>query len=404
MMNSQIKPIRTAADHQAALRRINSLMDAQANTPEADELEVLATLVELYESEHFPMDLPTPADAIKFRMEQAGWSARDLIPLIGSRSKVSEVLSGKRSLTLQSIRALHEQWGIPADVLLQKSGASLPESSEDMDWSRFPVKEMAKLGWFGEGVTDTADRAEELMQDLIDRASSGKDLPLTLYRKNDTSRQNAKTSPYALQAWCYQLLAEANKRKLPQTYQPGVITPEVARQLAGLSLFPTGPRLTQDFLGRYGIHLVYLPHLSRTHLDGVALLLPDGTPVIGVTLRYDRLDNFWFCLCHELAHIVLHLQPGTEEGFIDDLSLVRSDEDAREVEADHWAQQILIPDQAWEESEILQNPTSNSVTFLSHKLGVHPAIVAGRIRKELNNYRLLNHFVGQGEVRKIFTS
>jgi HTH-type transcriptional regulator / antitoxin HigA len=403
MMNSQIKPIRTPADHKAALRRINSLMDAQANTPEADELEVLATLVELYEEKHFPMDLPTPVEAIKFRMDQAGLSARDLVPFIGSRSKVSEVLSGKRPLTLQMIRALHEGLGIPAEVLLHSPGATLPEIPEDMDWSRFPLKEMIKRGWI-EKKTNILEQTEEVIRDLIDRAGGMNALSLTLFRKNDSSRCNAKTNPYALQAWCYQLLAEARQRKLPATYQPRSITPDIVRQLVGLSLFPTGPKLAQDFLGRYGIHVIYLPHLPRTHLDGAALLLPDGTPVIGLTLRYDRLDNFWFCLCHELAHIVLHLQPGSGDGFIDDLNLKRNEEDIREVEADEWAQRTLIPEDDWKKSGILENPTSNNVTFFAHQVGIHPAIVAGRIRKETNNYRLLNHFVGNGDVRRIFDS
>ena len=126
-MNSQIKPIRTETDYKAALRRINSLMKAAANTPEADELEVLATLVELYEEKHFPMDLPSPIEAIKFRMEQAGLSVQDLVPFIGSQSQVAEVLSGKLPLTLQMIRALHEQLGIPSEVLLHQPGVSLPK-------------------------------------------------------------------------------------------------------------------------------------------------------------------------------------------------------------------------------------------------------------------------------------
>jgi HTH-type transcriptional regulator / antitoxin HigA len=401
MMNLQIKPIRTEEDYKATLRRINLLMKAEANTPEADELEVLATLVEVYEDKHFPMSPPNPIEAIKFRMEQAGLSARDLVPFIGSRSKVSEVLSGKRPLTLQMIRSLHKNLGISAEVLLHQSGATLPETPDDMDWSKFPLKEMANLGWI-EKSSGLVEKAEEIMRDLINRAGGLDALSPALYRKNDNSRCNSKTNPYALQAWCYQLLVEADKVKLSESYKPGVITPETARQLVNLSLFSTGPKLAQDFLGRHGIHVIYLPHLPRTHLDGAALLLPNGTPVIGLTIRYDRLDNFWFCLCHELAHIVLHLHPGSKNGFIDDLNLKRNEEDFQEIEADEWAKNVLIPTPEWEENKILEAPTSSNVTFLSHKLQIHPAIVAGRIRKELNNYRLLNHFVGNGEVRKIF--
>jgi HTH-type transcriptional regulator / antitoxin HigA len=119
-MNSiVIKPIKTKANYDAALEKIASLMDAKAGTPEANELEVLTTLVESYEAKHYPISLPNPIAAISFRMEQANLSQDDLIPYIGSRSKVSEVLSGKRSLTLQMMRSLHQNLGIPAEVLLQ---------------------------------------------------------------------------------------------------------------------------------------------------------------------------------------------------------------------------------------------------------------------------------------------
>lgn len=116
---ANITPIRTDADHKAALARIDALMDAEAGTPQGEELAVLADLVEAYEAKHFPIELPSPVDAIQFRMEQAGLEPRDLEPYIGGRGKVSDVLSGKQPLTLPMIRALHQHLGIPAAVLLQ---------------------------------------------------------------------------------------------------------------------------------------------------------------------------------------------------------------------------------------------------------------------------------------------
>ena len=113
MTQSSIKPIKTEADY--ALERIEQLMESEPDTAESDELDVLTTLVEAYEEQHYPINLPDPIAAITFRMEQAGLSQRDLIPYIGSRSKVSEVLTRKRSLTLSMIRALHEHLNIPAD-------------------------------------------------------------------------------------------------------------------------------------------------------------------------------------------------------------------------------------------------------------------------------------------------
>ena len=116
---ADIEPIRTEADYETALARIDELMDAEPGSPEGRELDVLVDLVDLYESRHEPMGHPDPVAAIEFRMEQASLSPRDLIPFIGSRAKVSEVLSGKRTITMPMARALHEHLGIPADVLLR---------------------------------------------------------------------------------------------------------------------------------------------------------------------------------------------------------------------------------------------------------------------------------------------
>jgi HTH-type transcriptional regulator / antitoxin HigA len=119
MNTALIRPIKTEADYQSALQRAGTLMSAQANTPEADELEVLATLIELYEDKYFPIELPDPIAAIEFRLEQLDRSNLDLIPLIGSESLVLEVMSKRQPLTLEMIRSIHHHLGIPADVLLQ---------------------------------------------------------------------------------------------------------------------------------------------------------------------------------------------------------------------------------------------------------------------------------------------
>ena len=119
MKTTTIKPIRNEQDYEATLDRIEQLMEAVPNTPEFDELDVLTTLVEAYEEKHYPIDLPHPIDAIKFRMEQAGLKQKDLIPYIGNKSKVSEILSGKRALSKQMIRSLHESLNIPLEVLIQ---------------------------------------------------------------------------------------------------------------------------------------------------------------------------------------------------------------------------------------------------------------------------------------------
>lgn len=115
-----IKPIRTEDDYRAALRDVESLMSAKFGTPDGDRLDVLATLVEAYETRHFPMELPSPIDAIKFSMEQKGLAPKDLEPLIGRLNRVYEILNGKRPLTLPMIVRLNDALGIPAEVLIRQ--------------------------------------------------------------------------------------------------------------------------------------------------------------------------------------------------------------------------------------------------------------------------------------------
>jgi HTH-type transcriptional regulator / antitoxin HigA len=115
-----IKPIKTKANYRTALKDIESLMAAKANTPEGDRLDVLTTLVEAYERVRFPMDLPDAVEAIKFRMEQSGLTVKDLEPVIGRKNRVYEVLSRRRRLTLRMIEGLHTKFGIPAESLLKQ--------------------------------------------------------------------------------------------------------------------------------------------------------------------------------------------------------------------------------------------------------------------------------------------
>jgi HTH-type transcriptional regulator/antitoxin HigA len=115
----EIRPVKTEADYQATLKEIESLMSAEANTPEGDRLDVLVTLVEAYERVHYPIDFPDPVEAIKFRMEQQGLTVDDLVPVIGRKNRVYEILARKRPLTLRMIEGLHETFSIPAESLLK---------------------------------------------------------------------------------------------------------------------------------------------------------------------------------------------------------------------------------------------------------------------------------------------
>ena len=115
----EIKPVKTEKDYNQALKRLDTIFDAKAGSPEGDELEVLGILIDQYENEHFPIGFPDPIDAIKFRMEQMGYNQTDLANIVGLKSRASEILNRKRKLTLEMIRQLHERLNIPTDVLIQ---------------------------------------------------------------------------------------------------------------------------------------------------------------------------------------------------------------------------------------------------------------------------------------------
>jgi HTH-type transcriptional regulator/antitoxin HigA len=114
-----IKPIRNEKDYQAAMKRLELIFDAKPNSKEGDELEILGMLIEKYEQEKYPIEFPDPIEAIKFRMEQLGYSQSDLATVVGLKSRASEILNKKRKLTLEMIRNLHESLNIPTNVLIQ---------------------------------------------------------------------------------------------------------------------------------------------------------------------------------------------------------------------------------------------------------------------------------------------
>lgn len=114
-----LKPIKTKADYKASLAEIDRLWGARSGTPEGDRLDILATLIDAYENEHYPMDPPDPIEAIKFRMEQQGLTRKDLVEILGSRTRVAEVLNRRRGLSINMIRRLNKKLGISVDVLIQ---------------------------------------------------------------------------------------------------------------------------------------------------------------------------------------------------------------------------------------------------------------------------------------------
>jgi HTH-type transcriptional regulator/antitoxin HigA len=396
-----IKVIKSDSDYEAALADIERLLDRDpaAGTRKAEELEVLAVLVGDYESKRFGKAVPDPIEAIRFRMEQQNLSQRDLVPFIGSRSKVSEVLSRKRPLTLSMIRALHSGLGIPAKVLVQEREVADLEPVS-VEWGRFPLREMVARGWIEETVTDLHGRAEDVLRRFFAQLGPMGEAA-AFYRQTQHIRFGREMDAFALTAWTSRILIRALKNPLNVAYRPGTISLEFMQELARLSIFDRGPLLAHEYLAKHGIPLIIEPHLPRTFLDGAAITTESGSPVVALTLRHDRVDNFWFSLMHELAHVSKHLGEGVAQ-FLDDLD-VGPEGDSREEEADQLAGEALIPEEEWIRSPASRLRSTEAAQDLADRLRIHPAIVAGRIRHHFKSYRVLNQMVGHGRVRGLFT-
>jgi HTH-type transcriptional regulator / antitoxin HigA len=394
MAQQPVRIIKTQLDHEAALVRLSQLMDEDimAGSSKESELELLTLVIQSYERSKVAPVVPDAIEAVLLRMDQLGLKKKDMVQFFGSLPKTSEVLARKRALSLSMIRKLHHGLGIPADVLLGNSGDDDLDLTQApcYDYERFPWQDMISRGYFpgfAGTVRQAKERAEELIRAFVRGLQIGTAQPARLRAPlHQSSARNM--DPYALHVWTIAVLKKARKAPLVKTYVEGSITSEWLHDLAKLSRFEQGPRLALEYLADAGIALVFEDHFDKTYLDGAAML--DGNrPVVALTLRHDRLDNFWFALLHELVHVQKHLNP--KHNFIpDNLDDKLHAQSAEEQQADEGARDALIPRAEWMASAVSQNPSLDNANTLANKLRVHPIIVAGRVRFEANNWRLLS--------------
>lgn len=387
-----VRLIESERDYELALEQIAELMakGLPAGSDPERLLKTLAILVRDYESHRYSITLPDPVEAIRFRMEQQGLAPKDLIPYLGSRSRVSEVLAGKRPLTLSMIRSLHRGLGIPASSLL--GDRSKADDELDLDWNRVPFSEMKRRGWINRLPRNASD-AKDLLESWMEPLRPGELAPL--YRRHVRSAKAVDHEKLAV--WTAQVAKQASAHPPSGTFDPSW-SPEFLKEVARISIFKDGPSLAREFLEQHGIAMIIEPALS-SWLDGAAMKYRN-IPIIALTLRHDRLDNFWFVVMHELVHLFRHLA-SEAASFYDDLD---SDDhaDPREVEADTLAGEILIPADEWRLSPASKLRSAEAANHLAQRLRIHPAIVAGKVRKTYKDYRVLSGLVGQGDVRRQF--
>lgn len=392
----EARVINSETRYEAALAEAEELiaLDPNPDSHEGERLALLSVLIENYEVNRFAFNKPTPLGAIRFRMEEQELNQSDLVPYIGSRSKVSEVLRGIRPLTLTMIRKLSSGLGIPADVLIQEPVS--PEE-KDFEWKLIPLKNMRKLGWIDATLEEIRDNPAKVLRRFLTPLGTYMP-PIPLCKRTVSNNNGANYNTYALYAWACRVLIKAKEEKLQGTYSSDVIDEEFRRQLAQFSWSEHGPLLAKEFLANHGIALIIESHLDGSKLDGGALLAEDGTPVIGLTLRYDRIDNFWFVLLHELAHIEKHL--GESDFFFDELDFGATA--LIEAQANAIARDSLIPKELWKTSKGYHLQSEDAVLDLAKQLNIHPAIIVGRLQFDTKNFTMMRNLLGQGKVRRIF--
>lgn len=390
-----IQIIKTDAQYQEILAEVGRLaeIDPPLDTPDGARLELLAKLVEDYEKEQFVFAQPDPVDAILFRMEEQGLRQADVAPLFGGRNRASEVLARKRPLTLTMIRALHDKLDIPAALLVREPSADY-NAGTGFDEADIPLTLLRKRGWIEAGVT-----AKQFLTRLMAPSASP-----VLFRHTQVFGNGARTNPVHIQLWLARVReVAASRHYLRGRYRKETLNRETLAYIARLSWMEDGPRAAMNFLADRGIALVIEPHLPSTRLDGAAMIGRDGAPVIGMTIRHDRLDNFWFTLMHELVHAWKHLDD-TEQRAIADENIEKPPTKIAgiEREANDLAAEIFVDRATWNRSRAHLNPSVESIRELANRLQISPAIIAGRIRYERRNYAVFPKLVGYHTVRGLF--
>lgn len=387
------KIVKTEQQYREYLAEVERLAseDPPTGTDECDRLELLAKLVQDYEKEKYTFDAIDPVDAILFRMDQKQLRQKDVAPLMGGKNRASEVLSRKRPLTIAMVRALSEALAIPADLLI-----SDPQERK----TKIGLDRQGNEAMLGEpNLFEDGDEYERgaFVHSFLKPAQG----PLYL-RRTITYGATPTTNKLNLQRWVSRVREIAEETRSQRgRWDPMCLNIEFLKYVAKLSWSERGPEQAKKFLAEKGIALVIHPALPQTKLDGAAMQDQTGAPIVGLTIRHDRLDNFWFTLIHELVHAWKHL-PEKDMAITDESIEDSLDDDAKEAEANRIARDTFIPRSVWTRSDAFLRPSARSIHALANKLHISPAIVAGRLRRERAGYKVFGNLVGSKKVQVLF--
>ena len=322
-----------------------------------------------------------------------GFSQKDLAWRLGVKEQQVQRYEADRysSISLKNYSRVAKILGVRLEASINEAPGlnGLDQVIEDV--SKGDIKKILKHGrdndWFSEEKSE-ADLQREIAENRIQYGSP------SLLRTGLNVRDHSED--VLLHAWRARV-SERAREVLPNLFtkfdylEIGWV-PELVR----LSVHDDGPLRARCFLENHGIVLIAEAQIPGLKIDGAAFV-ESGVPIIGMTLRKDTIDNFWFTLLHEIGHAILHYRTGLSVGFFDQIDALSTDE--QEAEADSFAQNMLIPEERWRRSPARITRSASVIEKFAREIGVHPAIVFGRVRKERENYTIFSQKIGGNTVR-----
>jgi HTH-type transcriptional regulator/antitoxin HigA len=265
----------------------------------------------------------------------------------------------------------------------------------DFDLSKLPIREIKKRGWLKDALPNSNKQADQdqLLSTFMLPAFEGA-IPALL---KSGARVGRELDQYALLAWKARIVWKVRREQSPKIASPATDLSWVTT-FKEFTLDDDGPALAVEYLRTKGIAVIFEGHLPQTYLDGAALLVDNSISTIALTLRYDRLDNFWFVLLHELGHTLLHRDFRLNRGFFDDDSVEATEK--AEKEAGAFAKSVFLPEEKWTSSLVRFTQSADQIVQFAQENRLSPAIIAGWIRRERNDYTIFKELVGHGKVRK----
>lgn len=381
---------------------------------EVDEYEMLTNGLFVPPESYKFSELPTILTKTRISL---GWSQQKLAELTETKLRHLQLYEEESYLGASYSKQMQvaEKLGIDTSACdFTNSSSTLNPSSKlnakktiEFDWQKFPVNEVIKRGW----ISKTEEHSiKETFKDWFGNAIGPYGTP-SFHRKKISDDEN--TNKEAILTWEARILQLADQDLQDSSISDFELDERWLKDLVRITIYEDGPVLAKETLKQNGILLVIEKHLSGTHLDGAAMLSHEGVPIIGLTLRFDRLDYFWFTLFHELGHVFCHLYSNSNFVFFDQRSSSDNDEtsdsnqfwgDNLEVQANKFALNKLIEPADWDTCFSRFSTSEKSVKADASRLGIHPSIIAGRIRNERSNFSILSNLIGQGMLHKHFKS